>query len=259
MDLETSVIHCSLLSLPESHSLYTKIHHIAFDGESLPILLHSLSSLYDNSSPSSTMSVDYFDYILWQRSWMDSMTIANQMEFWRSNLQDAPHLLNLPIDFVRPKGNTFRGSEFRANLGRGVTAKVKDLSKSLRTTEFTVYLTAFGILLGRYSNQMDVLIGTPTANRSCSEFAEIIGFFVNMLALRVDFRDSICDTPFSVSELIIRVSKILLGGLHHQVTQYLHSHITRERDTRNNSGFHTVESIHILHSPFFLRFEISWE
>lgn len=170
------------------HILLLTLHHIACDGWSLGILHDELSALYNafshgESSSLPPLPIQYADFAVWQRQWLQGNDLASHLDYWRQQLAGLPQL-ELAYDFERPVVETFRGGRQHILLPLGLVQRIKVLSQQNGVTLFMTLLTAFMMLLSRYSGQMDLAVGTPIANRTRRELEEIIGFFVNTLVLR---------------------------------------------------------------------------
>ena len=155
--------------------------------------------------------MQYADYAVWQREWMEGEKLEEQAAYWRKNLAGAPEVLELPADHVRPERQSFAGGMAEVVLEEKLTAGLRELSARHGTTLYMTLLAGWAVLLGRLSGQRDVVIGTPVANRSRVEIEELIGFFVNTLVLRMDLSGS----P-TVEEVLQRVKEQAIGAQQHQ-------------------------------------------
>ncbi|MGF1482019.1 MAG: amino acid adenylation domain-containing protein [Cyanophyceae cyanobacterium] len=186
------LLRVKLLRLaPEKHVLLLTMHHIIADGWSLGILVRELSVLYrafsnNQPSPLPPLSIQYADFAVWQRQYLQGEVLETQLDYWKQHLKGAPPLLELPTDRPRPSGQSFSGRSAPFSLGKDLTASLRTLSQQAGTTLFATLLAALGILLSRYSQQQDLVIGTPIANRNRQELEPLIGFFANTLALRLN-------------------------------------------------------------------------
>ncbi|OLT58220.1 non-ribosomal peptide synthetase [Moorena bouillonii] len=172
------------------HILQITLHHIASDGWSLTVLTKELSAIYtatleDKPSPLSSLPIQYADFAVWQRNYLQGETLEKQLSYWKQKLQDLPQL-QLPTDNPRPPVQTFNGAGIPINIPAALTSKVKQLSQKQGTTLFMTLLAAFKILLFRYSGQESIAVGSPIANRNRSEIEGLIGFFVNSLVMYTD-------------------------------------------------------------------------
>src|SRR5262244_1752419 len=200
----------------DDHVLVLTMHHIVSDGWSMGVLYRELSLLYEafskgQPSPLPELSIQYADFAVWQRQWLQGEVLESQLSYWKKQLEGAPAVLNLPMDRPRPPLQSFRGARRSLELSKGLTRDLKNLSRQNDVTLFMTLLAAFQTLLYRYTAQEDVVVGSPIANRSRSEIENLIGFFANTLVLRSDLSG---DPTFS--ELLVRVREVALGGYAHQ-------------------------------------------
>jgi len=173
----------------ENYILVNVFHHIIIDGWSKGILFKELSEFYQAFLSNSTvdlreLAIQYADFAVWQRQWLQGEILENQLNYWKKQLTGAPPLLELPTDKPRPANPNFRGHSISFQINSELTEKLKLLSQKSGGTLFMTLLAALNTLLFRYSGQDDILIGTPTANRNRQEIEPLIGFFVNTLVLR---------------------------------------------------------------------------
>jgi amino acid adenylation domain-containing protein len=200
----------------DEHLLLLTMHHIVSDGWSMEVLERELRMLYEayrmgGSDPLPPLPVQYADYAAWQRRWVTGELLERQAAYWRETLAGAPELLELPTDRPRPARADYAGDSVPIALEPELTAALTALSRRHGTTLFHVVLAGWAAVLSRLSGQMDVVIGTPTANRNREEIEGLIGFFVNTLALRVELTGD----P-TVGELLHRVQARALTAQDHQ-------------------------------------------
>jgi amino acid adenylation domain-containing protein len=192
---QSPLLRVTLLKLqPEKHILLINMHHIISDGWSIGVFIRELSHLYGafvaGKEPTlPTLPIQYADFAVWQRQWLQGKVLAAQLEYWKQQLADAPPLLELPTDRPRPAIQTFQGKTERFQLDRQLTQQLKTLSQTSGCTLFMTLLAAFAVVLSRYSGQTDIVIGSAIANRNRREIEGLIGFFVNTLALRLDLSE----------------------------------------------------------------------
>ncbi|GAA6614913.1 amino acid adenylation domain-containing protein [Scytonema sp. NUACC26] len=217
-DLGNGPLLCTtLLQLDEEeHILLLVMHHIVTDGWSMEIFVREASALYqafcaEEPKPLPELPIQYADFACWQRQWLSGEVLETQLNYWRQQLAGAPPVLELPTDRPRPPRQTFRGSTLKFQLSSNLEQKLLAVSQNSETTLFMTLLAVFVTLLGRYSNQSDIVVGSPIANRNRSEINPLIGFFVNTLMLRIDLKGN----P-SFSELLARVRQICLDAYAHQ-------------------------------------------
>jgi amino acid adenylation domain-containing protein len=200
------------------HALVTAMHHIVSDGWSIGVLVRELGALYrafiaSEPSPLPELPVQYADFAVWQRRWLSGETLEAQLAWWTGRLAGAPALVDLPLDRPRPAVQSYRGGRSFLNL----EADLEPVSRRLGVTPYMLLLGGLAALLARYGNQTDVVIGTPIANRGRTELEDLIGFFANTLALRVDLSG---DPGFG--ELSRRVRETALGAYAHQDLPFEH-------------------------------------
>ena len=199
-----------------THLLLMSMHHIVSDQWSLGVLIHELSTLYaafeqGQPSPLPELSIQYADYAAWQQSWLADSVIKAQLEFWIDRLSGAPARLELPTDRPRPKIQRHHGRVRSFHLDRELADQVESLGRGSDATLFMTLLTAYAILLHRYTGATDLVIGSPIANRVRRELESLVGFFVNTLPLRIDLSGN----P-SVRELLARVGRTAVDAYSHQ-------------------------------------------
>jgi arthrofactin-type cyclic lipopeptide synthetase C len=150
------------------------MHHIVSDGWSMEILTREVSALYaayaaGQESPLPELEIQYADYAVWQREWLQGEVLEAQLSYWRKQLADAPAVLELPTDRVRPAQQNHRESSVSLALPVELTTGLKQLGQREEMTLFMTLLAAWQLLLARYSRQADVVVGSPLANRTRSE------------------------------------------------------------------------------------------
>ncbi|HEU4595289.1 MAG TPA: amino acid adenylation domain-containing protein, partial [Pyrinomonadaceae bacterium] len=203
------LLRAALLRLSEQeHVLLVTMHHIVSDGWSTGIFIREMSALYaaftsGEESPLEELPVQYADYAAWQRQYLSGEVLDAQLSYWRGQLGGAPALLELPTDRPRPPAQSYRGATHSFILPGELTSALRELSQREGCTLFMTLLAGWQALLSRYSNQQDVVVGTPIANRTRVETEGLIGFFVNTLALRTDLSG---DPTFR--ELLARVREV---------------------------------------------------
>ncbi len=221
-DLATGpLLRVLLLDLGEregarEHVVAVAMHHIVSDGWSTDIFIGEFVRLYEafsagRASPLEELPLQYADYALWQRGFLQGEVLERQLAYWRGRLADAPPVLELPTDRARPAVQDHAGATHRFEVDKTVAEALRRLGRRENATLFMTLLAAFQLLLSRYSGQSDICVGAPIANRRRVELEGLIGFFVNTLVLRVDASGN----P-SFLDLLGRVREAALGAQAHQ-------------------------------------------
>ncbi len=222
---QDSLIRATLLQLSETNFvLLLTLHHIISDGWSLEIFIKELTSLYgafleNKPSPLSPLPIQYADFAIWQRQWLQGEVLQTQLNYWKQQLKGDLPILELPCDGLCPAGGYRPRPTIQSNHGAAktfilssdITQQLKVFSQQQNVTLFMTLLAAFKVLLYRYTQQQDLLIGTPIANRNRSEIEGLIGFFVNTLVLRTNLGNN----P-SFKELLQQVREVTLEAYSHQ-------------------------------------------
>jgi non-ribosomal peptide synthetase component F len=168
------------------------MHHIVGDGWSMGVFMNELVNCYNAMTTDARpdlppLTVQYVDFVAWQRQRLSGSALQKRLDYWRSQLAGAPVVINLPLDRPRPALRSFRGARQTLAISTDVTRKLKALARRERATLFMTLLAAFQSLLSCLTNQDDVVIGSPTAGRDRREFEFLIGCFVNTVVLRGKF------------------------------------------------------------------------
>jgi amino acid adenylation domain-containing protein/non-ribosomal peptide synthase protein (TIGR01720 family) len=212
-----ALVRAKLLVQSETeHVLLLCMHHIVSDGWSMGVFVSELAALYNaysqgQQSPLTPLPIQYADFAIWQRQWLQGDVLQSQLSYWQQQLAVAPALLSLPTDRPRPAEQTFAGANLDFALSFELTAKLTKLSFEQGCTLFMTLLAAYDTLLYRYTDTEDILVGTPIANRDRSEIEGLIGFFVNTLVMRTN----LADNP-SFLQLLERVREVALSAYAHQ-------------------------------------------
>ena len=185
-------------------------HHIICDGTSLNIFINELCSLYNNDSQSN-LSINYTDYILWEKNFIKSTTYKENESYWIDQFKDNLPILNLPTTFSRPAAKTFSGNRIKHKISSKLSKKILEFSRKNNITPNIILLSALYLLLNKYTKQTDIIIGTPTIGRTIHELNNIIGMFVNTLPIRNTFSEDI-----TLQQLLENVKNITTNALNHQ-------------------------------------------
>jgi amino acid adenylation domain-containing protein len=217
-DLERGpVVRAALVVLDETeHVLLLTMHHIVADGWSVGVLVREVASLYEalrrgEESPLAELSIQYADYAVWQREWLDDRRLEAELAYWRRQLDGAPTVLSLPTDRPRPGVQTFNGAWCHVRLTKEASLTLRALSRREGATMFVTLLTAFQALLARYTGESDIVVGTPISGRHRRELETLVGFFVNTLVLRTD-----ASGEPTFLELLRRAQQVTLEAFAHQ-------------------------------------------
>ena len=177
------LIRVALIDVGGQRILAVDKHHIVTDGVSHQIFLKEIAALYAGIQLSQPQ-LQYKDYAEWQNNPRQQAALEKQQKYWLEQFDDEVPVLNLPADFPRPAMQSFAGNTFGFEMGMEETKALKNLSVKEEVTLYTVLLALFNVLLAKLSGQEDIVIGTPTAGRRHADLEQIIGMFVNTLALR---------------------------------------------------------------------------
>jgi len=217
-DLETGPLFRVrvVLLADEEFVLYISLPHIIADGWSMGTLLEQLAEVYaakqsGNDEHLPGPKLQYGDFVLWQRSWLQGEKLDGLLDYWKEQVSGAPMMLPLLEQRERPAGVRGNGAVETFSFSAELSERIKTLGKRLRVTDFVTLFSAYAIVLARYSALNTVLIGTPVANRNWLEFEDLIGLFVNTLALRAD-----CDDHLTITEYLQGNQQTLLNSLANQ-------------------------------------------
>ncbi|HYG63481.1 MAG TPA: condensation domain-containing protein, partial [Thermoanaerobaculia bacterium] len=223
------------------HVLLFGMHHIVSDAWSMGILVREVAALYaafsqGRPSPLPELPIQYADFAVWQRQWLTGEVLERQLRYWRERLTGVPGT-ELPSDRPRPAVQTFRGGRWRTSFPQELAESLGNLARRHDASLFMVLLGAFKALLGRYSGEEDIVIGSPIANRTHSGLESLIGFFVNTLVLRTDLSG---DPGFP--GLLERVKETSLGAQAHQDLPFeqLVEELQPRRDLSRNPLFQVM-------------------
>jgi amino acid adenylation domain-containing protein/non-ribosomal peptide synthase protein (TIGR01720 family)/FkbM family methyltransferase len=211
------LLRVTLMNIAEEESvLMLTAHHINVDAWSMGVLVKELAVLYeafsaDDPSPLPELPIQYADFALWQRQWLQGEFLAEQSRYWKGVLAGSLPVLELPPARPRPRQRTQRGERRTFTVGTELTAALNGLSRREGVTLYMALLAAFQTLLYRYTGQEDIIVGTAIANRPLDEVGGLIGCFINTLAMRTDFSG----TP-RFRDVLRRVREMSLGAFAHQ-------------------------------------------
>lgn len=211
------LLRLSLLNLAaDTTVVLLTIHHIISDGWSMGVFVKELATLYTafrqgSPSPLPELAVQYRDFTLWQRQWLQGAVVEEHLAYWKTQLQAPLSVLQLPLDHPRPSAQRFRGATHLFQFSAQLSAGLREIERQEGLTLFIVLLAAFNVLLHYRSGQDDLIVGTDVANRNRMETEELIGLFVNQLVLRTN----LAGNP-SFHEVLQRVRAVVLGAFAHR-------------------------------------------
>ena len=212
-----TLIRASVTPLADQTLLFcVTMHHIVSDGWSLGIFTREFTSFYEayrkKINPSLLpLELQYSDFAYWQKQQLSGVHLTKQLDYWKERLADAPDILNLPTDFPRPALVTYKGQSLTRGIDPTLTQKLSNFSQLHGCTLYMTMLTGFALLMQRYSDQEDIVLGTAVANRPHQALEPLMGLFTNTLALRLDLTGH----P-STARLVEQVKKTYLSAYEHQ-------------------------------------------
>ncbi|UII31886.1 amino acid adenylation domain-containing protein [Fulvivirga ulvae] len=231
-------------SSEQNHTLLLLLHHIAFDGWSISIMVNELVEIYNSLKKGQKpelkpLPCTYAHYALWQRSHLSGDNLKAKMGYWKSKLEDVS-TLHLPTDFERSRHHGAIGAVASKKLPLQILKGLNEISKQHDATLFMSLLAAFKVLLYKYTNQTDICVGTPIAGRLQQEFEELIGFFVNTLPLRTQIAEE-----HSFSEFLQQVRRTTLEAYENQEVPFekIVDALEVERDINQNAIFQVMFSL----------------
>jgi amino acid adenylation domain-containing protein/FkbM family methyltransferase len=200
----------------DDHFLLMAMHHIVSDGWSMGLLSQELGELYQafaagRRSPLRPLPMQYAEFARWQRQHLSGAVLDTQVRFWKTALDGAPLVAELPADRPRPPVQSHRGAWQSFTINRSISERLRVLSQQREVTLFMTLFAAFAVFLHRLNGQEDLVIGTPIAGRGRAEIEKLIGFFVNTLVLRIDLGGN----P-TFLDLLKQVSEVTLEAYAHQ-------------------------------------------
>ncbi|MEJ7675699.1 MAG: condensation domain-containing protein [Chitinophagaceae bacterium] len=236
------MIRAHLITLNnQEHVLVVTMHHIASDGWSLSIFTKELVELYgyyinERTALPEPLKLQYADYAIWQRQHLQGELLNKKISYWKEKLKGVSPL-QLPTDYIRPTVQSTKGALKSFNIDKELSGQLVQLSNQQSTTLFMTLLAAFKTLMHRYSGQQDICVGTPVANRAQQELEELIGFFVNTLAIRSEVK-----SDASFIELLQQVKSTTLEAYEYQDVPFekVVEVVVKERDLSRNPLFQVL-------------------
>ncbi|PSB49537.1 non-ribosomal peptide synthetase [Cyanosarcina cf. burmensis CCALA 770] len=241
------LFRASLLRICETeHVLLLIVHHIISDGWSMGVLMQEFATLYaafsDNCPAPLTellpeLAVQYADFAIWQRDRLQGNIFNTQLTYWKEHLSGELPILQLPTDRPRPAIASFAGARYHFSLSAALTKRLHQSSQQQEVTLFMTLLAAFNVLLYRYTEQDDILVGTPVANRNRMELEKLLGCFVNTIVIRTHLQSDL-----TARDLLAQVREVTLGAYAHQDLPFekLVEELQPERDLSRNPLFQVM-------------------
>ncbi|EGH99244.1 pyoverdine sidechain peptide synthetase IV, D-Asp-L-Ser component, partial [Pseudomonas amygdali pv. lachrymans str. M302278] len=247
--LSGTLLRVKLFQLGDTeHVLTVCMHHIVSDGWSGEVLIRECVQLYQaqvSGQPAQlpALAIQYADYAIWQRAWLEAGEGERQLEYWKQQLGSEHPLLSLPLDHERPLQPSQRGATVRVDLPEHLSAQLKTQARNSGQTLFMLMLAALSVVLSRFSGQADIRIGAPNAGRTRSELEGLIGFFINTQVLRVQV-----DERQSFAQLLDQVKQVVTGAQSHQELPFEHlvDALAPERNLGHNPLFQFKINQHVL-------------
>ncbi|RMS22690.1 Pyoverdine sidechain peptide synthetase II, D-Asp-L-Thr component, partial [Pseudomonas coronafaciens pv. garcae] len=238
--LSGTLLRVKLFQLGDTeHVLTVCMHHIVSDGWSGEVLIRECVQLYQaqvSGQPAQlpALAIQYADYAIWQRAWLEAGEGERQLEYWKQQLGSEHPLLSLPLDHERPLQPSQRGATVRVDLPEHLSAQLKAQARNSGQTLFMLMLAALSVVLSRFSGQADIRIGAPNAGRTRSELEGLIGFFINTQVLRCQI-----DERLSYLDLLAQIRDTSFGAQAHQDVPFeqLVDHLAPERSLGHNPLF----------------------
>ncbi|WP_332276070.1 condensation domain-containing protein, partial [Bacillus velezensis] len=180
---QAPLFRAELATVSGKQYLMIDMHHIISDGVSISLLLKEFTKLYNGESLE-PLRIQYKDFAQWQNAYLRSGSLDKQAAYWKKQFEGTVPVLHLPYDYERPSIQSFEGDSVHFTLDKEMTEGLRGLAKEEGATLHMVLLSAFNILLSKYSGQEDIVVGVPVAGRPHADLRNMIGMFVNTLAVR---------------------------------------------------------------------------
>ncbi len=230
------LFHACFVNTEDKYLLLLDMHHIICDGASLSLFTKELSDLY-NDKNLSDLSSDYVDYAEWEFDGLKAGKFNENKDFWVNQFKDNIPVLDFPTDYVRPSVQSFEGAKIYKSIDRNLTEKIFDLARSLGVSPFMLMLSSYYVLLHKYSNSEDIIVGSPVANRNIPEVSDMFGMFVNTLPLKCHIEDGI-----SFKDFLNTVKTNCISAFDNEIYPFdeLVNNLNIIRDTSRNPLFDTM-------------------
>ncbi|MDM5228718.1 amino acid adenylation domain-containing protein [Cytobacillus sp. NJ13] len=233
---QAPLMRVKLLHMEDEDLLLFDIHHIISDGISMDVLIKDFTKLYKGESLA-PLSIQYKDYAVWQRRELETERIAKQERYWMEKLNGEIPAVDLPTDFTRPIINKFLGDRYSLTVDKELFNRIKELAHKTNTSVYMVLFSAYSILLSKYTQQEDIIIGSTISGRMHDEIQELIGMFANTLALRVNPKGNLKFTDY-----LQNAKEVILEAFENQEYPFekLVEKLNIKRDVSRNAIFDTV-------------------
>jgi len=222
------------------HILLVVMHHIVTDGWSLGIFNRDISYYYSlqqrRREENNNETLQYGDYAIWQQEWLQGDVLEDQLKYWKNQLENIPVITKLPSDYSRPKKRNNKGRHYSYKMDENLLKKLREFSEKNEVSLFMTLLAVFQLLIHRYTQQENIVVGSPIANRHYPGVENIIGFFVNTLALKTYF-----DKEMTFATVLKNVKKTTLESYQNQDLPF--EKLVEHMDVERNLGWHPIFQI----------------
>ena len=227
------------------HMMFFDIHHIVIDGTSFGIFINEVLSLYEGRKLCE-IKKQYKDFAAWQNNEAKSETIKKQEDFWMKQFEDEIPVLNLPTDFARPLVPSGKGNKVYFTIDKKTTKSIKNICQETETTMFMFLFAVYNVLLHRYSNQEDIVVGIPVAGRNHPDTENMLGMFINTLPIRTAPKGNM-----TFVEYLLQVKDVIIKCLENQEFQYekIVNVLNVTRDMSRNPLFDVMFSLQNMDIP----------
>lgn len=234
---EAPLMRAKILKINENkHILVFDIHHIISDGVSINILLSQINGFY-NEIDLPKKELQYKEFAIWQNKMIEKDNFRHEREYWINRFKGEIPVISLPTDYPRKAIQSYTGDKVYYKLSKKISEKVRNIAKTTRTTTYIVMLAAYNILLSKYSGQEDIIVGSPVAGRTITETADMLGMFVNTLAMRNYPRRNLTFEDFLQD---VKVNTITAIDNQNYQFEELVEELNLDRDVSRNPLFDTM-------------------
>lgn len=231
------LFNITLFKLPNGKALLMlDVHHIIFDGTSLNNFINELSSAY-NGEELPKLDISYKDFAVWENEALESGAFKSSKEFWLEKFKEDIPVLDLPTVYERPKVKSYEGTTYKCKLSKGITKKINDFVDAHNVTPYMVMLACYYVLLNKYSDNEDIIVGTPASGRIYKELEPLLGMFVNTVPLRCNISPNM-----NFEEFLQNIKNICVDAFTHQDYPFdvLVNDLKIKKDASKNLLFDTM-------------------